>query len=213
MERRLEAVLERLARVRALDPELAQHGALEHRYRLRPPLSERAIAGFEREHGVALPAEYRLFLTRAGDSGAGPGYGLTPLAAWRPELALVTRYVAFDGDRPRVADGRPVLVELGPRPHIERPADPSRPFLLEGPWPRRDDDALPAEGAHPLDGCTLLSELGDGYRSFLVITGRRAGEVWEDHTHGVAFEAIRPTGETFLAWYERWLDTLEQLPG
>jgi len=48
--------------------------------------------------------------------------------------------------------------------------------------------------------------MGDGYRSFLVVTGRRAGEVWEDHTHGIAYEAIRPTGCTFLTWYERWLE-------
>ena len=199
--------MQELARLRALDPDLQQLGALEHEYRLHPTLPEQALAGFEREHGLTLPAEYRLFLAQAGNGGAGPYDGLVPLAAWRPELMLVGMVVEFEGDRPRMVDGKPVFVDIRPRPEIDRPADPSRPFLLEGPWPRRDNDVLPAEDAHPLDGCTLLSEMGDGYQCFLVVTGRRAGEVWEDFTHGEAYEAIRPAGCTFLAWYERWLDS------
>ncbi len=196
-----------LARLRALDPDLQQFGALEHEYRLRPPLPENALAAFEREHGLTLPAEYRLFLAQVGNGGAGPNYGLVPLAAWRPELLLPYLVAEFDGERPKMVDGKPVFIDLGPRPQIDRPADPSRPFLLEGPWPRRDNDVLPARDTHPFDGCTLLSEKGDGYRSFLVVTGRRAGEVWEDYANGVAYEAIYPTRDTFLTWYERWLDS------
>lgn len=203
---RLDRLVQRLDRLRTLDPDLQAFGALSHEYRLLPPLSELEIAGFEQEHGVVLPAEYRLFLARVGNGGAGPYYGLTPLAAWRPDLLLVERYVEFDGDRPVMVDGKIVEVEIGPRPWLDRLADPARPFLLEGPWPQRDSDVLPAQDAHPFDGCTFLCEMGDGYRCFLVITGSRAGEVWEDHTHGVAFEAVRPTGLTFLAWYEQWLD-------
>lgn len=206
IEARLERLVRELARLRALDPDLQQFGAFEHEYRLRPPLPENALAAFEREHGLTLPAEYRLFLAQVGNGGAGPNYGLVPLAAWRPELLLPCLVAGFDGERPKMVDGKPVFIDLGPRPQIDRPADPSRPFLLEGPWPRRDDDVLPETDAHPLDGCTLLSEMGDGYRCFLVITGRRAGEVWEDHTLAVAYEAVVPTGDAFLTWYERWLD-------
>ncbi len=203
---RLERLVRKLDRLRALDPDLQQLGALEHEYRLHPTLSEQALAAFEREHGLTLPAEYRLFLAQAGNGGSGPGYGLVPLVAWRPELRLVGKVAEFDGDELVRVGGKPVFVDLGPRPEIDRPADPSRPFLLDGPWPRRDHDVLPAADAHPFDGCTLLSEMGDGYRTFLVVTGDRAGEVWEDDTQGVAYEAVRPTGFTFLTWYERWLD-------
>jgi hypothetical protein len=195
-----------LDRLRALDPDLQQFGALEHEYRLHPTLPEQALAAFEREHGLTLPTEYRLFLAQVGNGGAGPHYGLVPLAPWRPELRLAGMIAEFDGDELVRVDGKPVFVNLGPRPEIDRPADPSRPFLLDAPWPRRDNDVLPAVDAHPFDGCILLSEMGDGYRAFLVVTGRRAGEVWEEYTHGVAYEAVRPTGCTFLAWYERWLD-------
>jgi len=205
-ETRLERLVQKLARLRALDPDLQQFGALEHEYRLRPTLSEQALAAFEREHGLTLPAEYRLFLERVGNGGAGPYYGLVPLAAWRPELMLVSIVVEFEGDELVRVDGKPLMIDLGPRPNIDRRADPSRPFLLEGPWPQRNNDVLPAEDAHPFDGCTLLAEMGDGYRCFLVITGCRAGEVWEEDTHGVAYEAVRPAGCTFLTWYELWLD-------
>jgi len=202
--------VEKLAELRALDPDLQQIEfgcSLQHEYRLNPTLSEEALSAFEREHKLTLPAEYRLFLAQVGNGGAGPEWGLVPLAAWRPELMLVSIVVEFEGDEPKVVNGKPVFVDLGPRPEIHRPADPSRPFMLEGPWPQRSNDVLPAEDVHPLDGCTLLAEIGDGYRTFLVVTGRSAGEVWEDYTHGVAYEAIRPTGLTFLSWYERWLDS------
>lgn len=199
-----------LERLRALDPNLRQFGALDHEYRLGPTLSEKELAAFEMEQGVRLPADYRMFLAQVGNGGAGPYYGLVPLNAWQPELMLPTLVGEFEGDELLMVDGKPVFIDLGPRPEIARPADPSRPFLLEGAWPRRDHDALPAEDVHPLDGCTLLSEIGDGYRCFLVITGGRAGEVWEDYTHGVAYEAIQPTGFAFLPWYEYWLESTIQ---
>ena len=199
-------LVRKLAALRALDPELQRFGALEHEYELNPPLSETALAEFEREHRLTLPADYRLFLAEVGNGGAGPYYGLVPLAAWCPELALAHIIVELEDDRPVMVDGKPRFVDIGPRPHIDRLADPSRPFRLEQAWPRQDHDVLPAADVHPLDGCTLLSEMGDGYRSFLVVTGDRSGEVWEDHTHGVAYEAIRPTGYTFVEWYEAWLD-------
>jgi hypothetical protein len=204
-EPRLERLVQGLARLRVLDPDLQQLGALEHEYKLHPPLSEQALAAFEQEHRLTLPNEYRRFLAQVGNGGAGPYYGLVPLAAWRPELSLPCIVADYEGDDLKRVDGKPVFVDLGPRPAIDRPADPSRPFLLEGPWPRRDNDVLPAADAHPFDGCTLLCQMGDGYRCFLVTNGRKAGEVWEDWTHGVAYEAILPTGCTFLAWYERWL--------
>lgn len=206
-ETRLERLVQKLTRLRALDHDRQQFGALEHQYRLHPTLSEHELAGFEREHKLTLPPEYRLFLAHAGNGGAGPYYGLVPLAAWRPELMLPGVVAASEADGAKTVDGKPAFVDLGRRPEIDRPADPSRPFLLEGPWPRRDNDVLPAADVHPFDGCTLLSEIGDGFQCFLVVTGRRAGEVWEDYTHGVAYEAIRPSGYTFLAWYEQWLDS------
>ncbi len=71
-----------VALLRDRDRELRVFGADKrggHQYLFRPPLSEMQLAGFEAEHQIALPAEYRLFLALVGNGGAGPYYGLMSL--------------------------------------------------------------------------------------------------------------------------------------
>lgn len=69
-----------LAATARADPRLRRFGAARHRYQLRAPLAEAAVAAIEAASGVALPAAYRTFVTTIGDGGAGPYYGLWPLA-------------------------------------------------------------------------------------------------------------------------------------
>jgi HEAT repeat protein len=54
-------------------------GSQRHHFVLARPLSEAAAVRFEEEHGLLLPEGYRAFLTRLGNGGAGPYYGLLPL--------------------------------------------------------------------------------------------------------------------------------------
>jgi len=53
-------------------------------------------------------------------------------------------------------------------------------------------------------GCIRLAQHGCGSDAYLVISGSEAGKVWE--FWGAADCLWHPTGMTFLAWYERWLD-------
>ena len=55
-------------------------GIKKHRFRLGPPLPESEVAVFEEQYGISLPPDYRAFITSVGISGAGPYYGLLPLA-------------------------------------------------------------------------------------------------------------------------------------
>src|SRR5688500_19048437 len=57
-------------------------GAEQHKLRLNPRLSDSAAAAFECEHRIELPADYRAFLLRGGNGGAGPSYGIYPLEDW-----------------------------------------------------------------------------------------------------------------------------------
>jgi len=75
----------KLARMRELDPELRVFGASTHRYKLNEPTQEPALTRFEEDSGARIPEDYRDFLLRFGDGGAGPFYGLLSLEQIRKE--------------------------------------------------------------------------------------------------------------------------------
>lgn len=54
-------------------------GASKHRYRLHAPASLAAVCQFEGRHAIALPSDYRQFLTEISNGGAGPNYGVIPI--------------------------------------------------------------------------------------------------------------------------------------
>ncbi|MDP9317427.1 MAG: SMI1/KNR4 family protein [Chloroflexota bacterium] len=70
-----------LVQMRHEDPDFRVFGASGHQYQLHPPLSEAAIRMVEMQYGITLPDEYRHFLSVIGNGGAGPYYGILPLAA------------------------------------------------------------------------------------------------------------------------------------
>lgn len=54
-------------------------GATAHRFRANPAIPKQDLADLENEFGVALPSDYRSYLVRVGDGGAGPWQGLLPI--------------------------------------------------------------------------------------------------------------------------------------
>ena len=172
----MQRLQEKLTRLRSVDANRKYFGASAHRYELLPPAPAAVIRDFETKFHVQLPDDYRDFLLRIGDGGAGPYYGLYPL-----------RY-AYE--------------EMG---WIER-GDVAKPFPLDRGWNLEDSKLnyeLP-DGADVRDGCIMLAHQGCGYWSFLIISGSGRGKVWDDYTTGDG--GIHPTGQTFLQWYEDWLD-------
>lgn len=71
--RKLRRLLEQ---AKAKDRGLERFGAHSHQYKLAAPASEGKIQKFEERFGFRLPEEYREFLLRMGDGGAGPYYGI-----------------------------------------------------------------------------------------------------------------------------------------
>ena len=61
------------------DPRARRFGARHHRHRLAPPLGEARVAALEAALGLRLPDDYRGFVGRVADGGAGPYHGLLPL--------------------------------------------------------------------------------------------------------------------------------------
>lgn len=176
--RRIRDLLEQ---ARAKDSSLEAFGAHSHQYKLAAPASEAKIKKFEERFGFRLPEEYREFLLRMGDGGAGPYYGLYGLEKLKNELSDNSDY--------------PVLEEMILYPKMsdedwDRAADP------EGR--RRGEEVHPYAGILPIgsQGCTLMTGLA--------LNGPYQGQViyYDEDFCGKPF-FVREKG--FLAWYERWL--------
>jgi hypothetical protein len=191
---------DKLAVLRALDPGREVFGAASHDHALSPPIPPEELVRFEATIGARLPEDYRAFLLHMGNGGAGPYYGIAPLALWEPDERPIAPGPMDDA-------AYDAWIERG---DPTRAGDPRRDFVLDGLFhPLRIQDQrrlhhVPPGGAHPLDGCVLLAEMGCGESAFLVVRGARAGEVWIDQSQ--AAWPIRPVAPSFLAWYERRLD-------
>ncbi|MER5311916.1 SMI1/KNR4 family protein [Streptomyces sp. NPDC002773] len=169
------------ARIRAMaaqDPECTRFGSDMHRYELTPALPEGEVAAFEEKHGIALPAEYRSFVTEVGNGPAGPAYGVLPLTEPRP--GVDDDWAVDDEWREDRLPGRLAT-----------------PFPLPDPLP----GALAApEKLTP--GTLTLAEEGCGMYIRLILTGPRAGEVWRLDPDWAGFT---PASPNFHAWYTEWL--------
>ena len=152
----------------------------------RPPAPEAAVAAWEAGHGVALPADYRAFITRVAGSGDWPHHGLIGLDA-------------ADRDKADAPD----------------PAAPF-PFSPAGPLTPADEAAYRAAlgRGEPDRGWIPLCTEGCGMDTILVVTAvdpGTAGTVWYfdvAHDCGVLPMVHPSTGEPlrFLEWFELCLD-------
>lgn len=185
MDEIIERIREKLARIRERRVLGASFGDDDHCYRLGPPLSEEDLLAFESEHGIRLPEEYRCFLALVGNGGAGPGYGLRPLARWsEADVGTLSKpfLMPVDAVWDR-AEGEDVwLQELG------------------GPdW----EDEYNRGAWSPFDGLLTLFHHGCSGYTMLVVTGPGRGRMC------VVYELLPPQwidARDFFAYYESWLD-------
>ena len=108
----------RLAELRRHDPHLRAFGATAHRYELRPPTTISGISQIEETIGIKLPEDYRDFLVRFGNGGAGPDYGV---------LAVEEAIHEFGQGCPVDMIGRPFVPP--------RTAEERRPYPTDGVVP------------------------------------------------------------------------------
>ncbi len=201
---RIESKLEKL---RAKDKRLSVFGASAHRYVLHPPLAEKTVAAFERKWHITLPDDYRRFLVEVGNGGAGPAYGVFKLGEEDAGFGhRKWKHLIDDPSKPfrhARAWNLPAAVR-------KKQPDP------KGMTPEEEDEAWSAWGAlvHEqyrglMDGAIPICHLGCALRQWLVVTGPRAGEVWNDDRadeRGIAPLTKNRHRVTFAEWYEGWLD-------
>ncbi len=131
--------------MRRADPNPEIFGASHHQWQLNAPASEDEIAGFERNHGVELPREYRRFLREVGNGGAGPYYGVLPLGEPSADDAMGELRLPF--------------------PHVSAWNDP--------PASNSQDDDDRYFDAALVNGAIPIAHQGCGYIDLLVIAARR----------------------------------------
>lgn len=160
---------------------LTPFGAESHRWQRHPPCPADEVARFEAEHGVQLPAAYRRYLVELADGGAGPYYGVPPLADAGEICPL-----------DRLAEPCP----LGPGDAIPGAPDGIDPD---------DFDAL----EEACRGTLTVAIQGCTYYTQLVVSGPHAGRLFNVDVGGDAGDVpIWVDAPDFLAWYQRWLDRL-----
>jgi hypothetical protein len=188
---RLDRIAEKVRRARELD--LRPFGAESRGIPdFHPPLTESEVAAMEARTGITLPEEYRGFITRVGDGGAGPAFGLFRLSS-----AL----------RESKADRHPHLLAT-PFPHLEKYNPDTDPEVIAF-WDRADlgevsEDEQRFQSHRQAAGTLALCDEGCGYLHLLVVTGPTRGTMWIDSRGADA--GFIPLNATFLDWYERWID-------
>lgn len=198
----VQAAISRLREIKT-----AVFGAETHGFHLNPPISELEATAFEQNHSVLLPPDYRQFLTRLGNGGAGPFHGIFPLGVMDDNFNL----------RPwRKNEGIVGIL--------------SKPFRFHGEWndvsAKPDDDLLKRDAAEYdrqierfdrtywsselVNGAIPICHEGCALRIWVVVTGEQAGNLWEDRRS--EYKGLRPVAlengspATFSEWYTEWLD-------
>lgn len=215
MEDACTKIKEKLAELRALDGDQDLFGAAFHGYKLNEVCSENEIKAFEEKFGCVLPAGYKEFLTRVGNGGAGPGYGVFPLglmdrnfgfAKWDDDFVSPDKRFKFTGpynDTSILYRGAPEQATF---------SNPEEYEAEYEKWLEENSEDLELEYwiKHSMDGAIPICHHGCSNRSWLVVSeGAEYGTIWADDTAdsgGVYPETLDGQPRIgFFEWYLDWL--------
>lgn len=209
-----DAIRDGLKRLRAAKCQTKVFGATLHKFKLNPPLSEPAVKTFEATHRIRLPEDYREFLIKVGNGGAGPFYGLYKLGEMDDSVDFC-KWEESDGFIGVLSKPFPHTAPwndlTGEPEDIENQADYQKAYEAFNEIYWNSDNV---NGAIPLchEGCAL--------RDWLIVTGPEAGHMWHDartEQAGLSPISLGKARVTFLEWYVHWLDgalaTLPKLRG
>lgn len=182
-------------------------GANGHMFILNSALSEAEVIAFETRHKISLPSDYRDFLLRIGNGGAGPYYGIFQLGKMDAN---------YDEKPWHENDGLVGVL--------------SEPFALTAGWNDLSgmppDDLIDDEDgeyekqmeafekqywrASMMNGAVPICHEGCALRIWLVVAGEQAGRLWRDRrAEFMGVEPVRTADgahATFSRWYNAWLD-------
>lgn len=200
-----EQVLKVLDKAREIDCKFEMFGANAHRYRLEPPVSEGFVRDVEEKCGFTLPADYRRFITRVGDGGAGPYYGIHPfrgfweMGYFQEDAFTQRRREEWRRTLTLPFSARPMAPEEIAQYGFSRESyrqHPEKFFVWEEP--EDGDDRWCTDGSYELgtQGCQ--------WDFVLALNGEHQGRIFTtDNGGGFALEA-----HSFQEFYSRFLESL-----
>ncbi len=173
-------------------------GIRKHRFWLEPPLPEAEVAAFEERYDISLPPEYRDFITSIGSSGAGPYYGLLP-------LAQATDHLSCDDEamcKRKLAAVFPLSDKIY-QPDWKIGHDD---WLVEVGGVNWKERQWSEEHWHPFQGTIAICDQGCTYYAVLVLNGSQRGAIWNIELH--LSPPVKAPYAGFLDYYENWVDRM-----
>jgi len=208
MTERIDRLVAKLDALRQKDIQFAVFGASMHKYRLNPPVAPERLAAVEARIGQPLPADYREFITRIGDGGAGPFYGLLRLEDNQDQTVQDDVPFPYLPDAPLYLDDIPELDKA----YDQRDAayDAGDDVAEQAAWDALDS-VVNGYYRQATSGIKFIADEGCAMFDVLVVNGPQAGTVWYFNFAdqlGV-LPIFRPGTRqpmSFADWYEYWLD-------
>ena len=203
MNEQIERIKSKIVQLKELDKNFKLFGSHKHKYEINPTISLDKVRQFEATHNVTLPMEYVEFITKIGNGGVGPFYGLEPF-----ENCL---FDDLDYKRPNSL------------------LTPSKPFLHTEPWnleftttidEKENETEYEKEYSkfeeqyfdrEQMNGVIAICNYGCGVSLNLVVNGQEYGNIWTDDRgsdNGIypSYELGNKDKISFFYWYELWLD-------
>nr|WP_231116817.1 SMI1/KNR4 family protein [Paenibacillus polymyxa] len=189
-ETQLDRIKNKLDQAMRQDTDFSVFGASPHQYKVNEKLTAKALADWQAHNQVTLPEPYAQFLTNIGNGGAGPYYGIYSIekaTSYTERQALLAKSVLY-------------------------------PAMTKQEWnhltePLTSDEDIPDEEYDDarnkvLGGMLCIGTQGCEYDMYLVLEGKHRGRIvytsgfYPDHPFFFVYE------DSFLDWYERWLDEI-----
>lgn len=189
-ETQLDRINNKLKKAMRKDKAFLVFGASSHKYRVYEKLTAKELADWQAKSQVTLPEPYTQFLTKVGNGGAGPYYGIY-------SIEKATFYT--------VGDALAAKCVLHPGMTKEEWNHLTEPLINDEDIsnPEYDDACNRVMG-----GMLCIGTQGCECDMYLVLEGKHKGKIvytsdfYPDHPFFFVYE------DNFLDWYERWLDEI-----
>ena len=186
--------IELVAEAKKKDAQLEVFGATSHKYQFNPVATMEEVMAFEEKYGLKLPEAYVAFLTKVGNGGAGPYYGLYSL---KQVESYNSEWLHQDASRTPMIDKSLTMEKWNA-------AISDDDELLDEDADEQWDEFMAGLYA----GMLIIGTQGCTYDNVLMCKGSEAGKIvyidWNLEKNYPPFL----TGMTFEEWYGRFFEEI-----